>query len=128
MFNDKKKDEQKFEPDEVCNNEQDDVERFKDKNIQKWKVKAFVDDVDKFENHIHHEKDSKVFRYNSKQKDTNHGAIKNVNSVEKSKNGSFVIIEIFLDSSQFSISFIENTKNWPKYVKKIERIGSFLNP
>ena len=87
------------------------VEKIIDKNIQKWKVKAYVDDVDKFENHIQHEEDSKVFKNNSKQRDKNHGAIKNVNSVEKSTDGSFVITQILLDSSQISISFVENVNN-----------------
>ena len=74
-------------------------------------MKAYVDDVDKFENHIQHEEDSKVFKNNSKQRDKNHGAIKNVNSVEKSTDGSFVITQILLDSSQISISFVENVNN-----------------
>ena len=105
-----------------------DFEVKKNQTIQRWKVKAIVDhdDVDKFEYHVHHEKDSKVFQYDP-EKNKNYGAIKSVNSVEKVKDENSVIMDIFIDSSKFSIGFIENNKNWPKFVKRVERTGSFLN-
>jgi hypothetical protein len=102
-----------------------------DDNCQLWKVKVFSEDLEELHHHVKEEKDSKVFRYSSKLEDQHRGgAIKYVKSFQKckSKDGNHAIMEIALDHSRFSIGFLENTRNWPKFVKKVERIGYNINP
>ena len=102
-----------------------------DDNCQIWKVKVFSEDLEELHHHVKEEKDSKVFRYSSKLEDHHRGgAIKYVKSFQKckSKDGNHAIMEIALDQSRFSIGFLENTRNWPKFVKKVERIGYNIKP
>ena len=102
-----------------------------DDNCQIWKVKVFSEDLEELHHHVKEEKDSKVFRYSSKLEDQHRGgAIKYVKSFQKckSKDGNHAIMEIALDQSRFSIGFLENTRNWPKFVKKVERIGYNIKP
>ena len=109
---------------------QDVVETIDD-NFQIWKVKLFAEDINELYHHVKEEKGSKVFRYSSKLEDQHcGGAIKCVKSFQKcqSKDGNYAIMEFVLDLSRFSISFVENTRNWPKVVKKVERIGYNLKP
>ena len=100
-------------------------------DCQIWKVKVFSEDLEELHHHVKEEKDSKVFRYSSKLEDQHRGgAIKYVKSFQKckSKDGNHAIMEIALDQSRFSIGFLENTRNWPKFVKKVERIGYNIKP
>ena len=122
--------EEKFESNEV-DAENKDIEEIVDDNCQIWKVKVFTDDIERLQHHVQEEKDSKVFKYSSKPEDQHRGgAIKSVKSFQKcqSKDGNYAIMEFVLDLSRFSISFVENTRNWPKVVKKVERIGYNLKP
>ena len=118
-------DREKKEVEEIVDIEKKDVEKMTDKNCQIWKVKVFSDDIERLEYHVKEEKDSKVFKYSSKLEDKHRGAIKSVKSVQKyqNKDGNYAIMEIALDISQFSISFVENERNWPKFVRKVERIS-----
>ena len=101
--------------------ENKDVGETIDDNCTIWKVKVFAENIERLHHHVKEEKDSKVFRYSSKLEDQHRGgAIKCVKSFQKcqSEDGNHAIMEIVLDQSRFSISFVENTRNWPKFVKK----------
>ena len=100
-------------------------EQIIEKNCQRWKVKVFTDDIDRLDQHVKVDKNSKVFKYSSKLQDQNRSAIKSVNFVEKHQDtdGSYAVLDIIVNSSQFSIGFVENERNWPTFVKKVERIG-----
>ena len=88
-------------------------------------VKVFADDMERLEHHVYKENNSKVFKYYSK----GNGAILDVSSVVKhnNKDGNFAIMDLVIDTSQFSIGFLENTRNWPPFVKKVERMTSNFN-
>ena len=80
------------------------------------KGKNYADDIERLEHHVHEKKDSNVFENTLKRNE----AISDLSSVLKhnSKNGNFAIMELVIDTSQFSIGFMENTRNWPQFVKK----------
>ena len=91
-----------------------------------WKVKAFceAEDLGKLEKHILEEKDSNVFEQSywvQGTKKTYH-AIRDLENVRKvnSKDGNFIEMNFVIDK-QYSIGVIENLRNWPTYVQKIER-------
>ena len=91
-----------------------------------WKVKAFceAEDLDKLEKHILEEKDSNVFEQNYWVQGTKktYQAIRDLENVRKvnSDDSNFIEMNLKIDK-QYSIGFIENLRNWPKYVHKIER-------
>ena len=91
-----------------------------------WKVKAFceAEDLDKLEKHILEEKDSNVFEQSYWVQGTKktYQAIRDLENVKKvkSKDDNFIEMNFIIDK-QYSIGFIENLRNWPKYVQKIER-------
>ena len=116
---------EKFESNNIGVEEKKYDDQIIEENCQRWKVKVFTDDIEKLDHHVKEDKNSKVFKYSSKFQDQNRCAIKSVNFVEKhrDKDGSYAVLEIILNSSQFSIGFVENERNWPKFVKKVERIG-----
>ena len=97
-----------------------------DEIVNVWKVKGFFDtkDLDILEKHILEEKDSNVFQQNYwvKGRRETYQAIRDLTNVRKvrDKDGHFMQMN-FVIGDQYSIGFIENTNNWPKYVKKIER-------
>ena len=93
------------------------VEGTIDDNCQVWKVKVFKDTIERLQHHV-------------KEDEHSGGSIKSVKSVQKcqSKDGNHAIPEIVVDLSCFSIRFLENTRNWPKFLKKVERRGYNLKP
>lgn len=97
-----------------------------DEEINVWKVKAFceVDDLEKLEKHILEEKDSNVFQQTFRVEGIRktYRAIKDLENVRKVQRKDENCVEMnFLIGDQYSIDFIENISNWPRYVKKIER-------
>ena len=68
MFTEEKKNEEK-KNEEKNNEEKFELKNYTDTNIeetnvnnyQRWKVKVYTDDLERFEHHVHQEKDSKVF-------------------------------------------------------------------
>ena len=80
--------------------------------------------MDKLENHILEEKNSNVFEQSYWVGGTKitYNAIRELKNVRKvyCKDGNFIEMNFRIDK-QYSIGFIENLNNWPKYVQKIKR-------
>ena len=88
-------------------------------------MKAFCDtkDLVLLEKHILEEKDSNVFQQNYlvKGRRETYQAIRDLTNVRKVRDKDQPFMQMnFVIGDQYSIGFIENTNNWPKYVKKIE--------
>ena len=73
------------------------------KENNKWRLKVESEEMEKLEQHVNYERDSKVFKYCSSATGKILNPIMSVDSVVRQ--GNSLVLDVSIDSKQFSISF-----------------------
>ena len=90
------------------------------KENNKWRLNVESEEIEKLEEHVKYEKDSKVFKYCSSATGKIFNPIMRVDSVVHQ--GNSLVLDVSIDSKQFGISFTENKQNWPTFVTNVKRV------
>ena len=91
------------------------------KENNKWRLNVESDKIEKLEEHVKYERDSKVFKYCSSATGKISNPIKSVDAVVRQ--GNSLVLDVSIDSKQFGIGFTENSQNWPTFVTNVKRVS-----
>ena len=91
------------------------------KENNKWRLSVESDEIEKLEEHVKYERDSKVFKYCSSATGEISNPIKSVDAVVRQ--GNSLVLDVSIDSKQFGIGFTENSQNWPTFVTNVKRVS-----